>query len=149
MQPWQGIRKREQGMQKGPRRYGGNSPKKIIAQSSCKRTGIKKEGTYHNKASHTVRSLGFISSISYSPVPAWRLRSRPRPRPNPDSSWLSLAGCCDEEAWLELPPRLASPPKLIGLSSRCWHAHIPRNVMMPALANWSPHQSKFEGTERV
>lgn len=87
--------------------------------------------------------FAFNRSISYS---FWRLRSRPRPRPKLDSCWPSSPVCCDEDpVWL-LP---SSPVNVIGRSSRCWHAHIPTNIIIAALANCRPHHRRLEGREWV
>jgi len=81
----------------------------------------------------TLLSPSPIPTISYSPAP-----SLPLPLPLPlDSPPSSSAAGCDGDGFLL--------PKLIGLSSRHWHAHTPSEVMMVALHICSAHQNKLAG----
>jgi hypothetical protein len=73
------------------------------------------------ESNQTLLSPSFIPTISYSPAPSLPL-PLPLPLDSPPSS--SAAGC--DRAGVLLP-------KLIGLSSRHWHAHTPSEVMIVAL----------------
>jgi hypothetical protein len=65
-------------------------------------------------------------------------RSLPRPLPLPlDSPSPSSAAACFGAGLL---------PKLMGFSSRHWHAHTPTDVITVALHIWSIHQRRFAGS---
>jgi len=85
------------------------------------------------KSDQTLLSPSFIPTISYSPAPSLPL-PLPRPLDSPPSS--SVAGCDRAGGLL---------PKLIGFSSRHWHAHTPSEVMMVALHIWRAHQNMWVG----
>lgn len=85
----------------------------------------------------TLLSPSFMPTISYSPAPSLPL-PLPLPRDSPPSSSAAGCGCGCGRADVLLP-------KLMGLNSRHWHAHIPKEVMMVALHICSAHQKRFAG----
>lgn len=87
------------------------------------------------ESGQTLLSPSFMPTISYSPAPSFPL-PLPLPLDSPPSS--SAAGCGCGRAGVLLP-------KLMGLNSRHWHAHTPKEVMMVALHICSAHQKRFAG----
>jgi hypothetical protein len=89
---------------------------------------------------HTLFSPSPIPTISYSPAP-----SRPRPLPLPLDSPPPSSAAEPLACGFVAPPPL--PPKLIGRSSRHWHAHTPKDVIRVALHICKAHQKRFVGIE--
>lgn len=105
-----------------------------VDTTRCIQVGLTKTPIMQTrKHGQTLLSGSFMPTISYSPAPSLPL-PRPLPLDSPPSSpW---AGCGRAGGLL---------PKLMGLSSRHWHAHTPREVMMVALHICRAHQKRFAG----
>src|SRR4051812_15987111 len=97
----------------------------------------------------------FIATISYTPAPS-RPLPLPLPRPYPAELASSFSMVAEAAASKSLSATTApavvdapTPPKLIGRSSRHWHAQTPMLVISSADAAITAHHSICDGSACV